>query len=147
MSTRTSTFGTEQLTSTDLNALAGTWNAYTPTVSGWTLGNGTVSGRYLQFGYLVGVSATIAVGSTTSVGTTYLDLTLPVSARAYTNVGAHCVIGSARYLLTGYAASATMRLWSVGTSGAFTNFSSSVPGTWASGDDVYINAWYEASAL
>lgn len=152
MTTRSSTFTSQTgLTAADLNALAGTWNSFTPAVTGWTLGNGTVTGRYLQFGYLNLCRIQLAYGTSTATNSTYLGLALPLGA--YTGqpiLSAYANIGGTRYPLTGYMSSTTMYLQPVATSGSYAaegTFSASVPGTWAAGDDVYLLTIYEASAL
>jgi hypothetical protein len=65
----------------NLNAVSGIWGNYTPTVSGWTIGNGTLSGRYTQIGKTVHAIAVLVAGTTTNpLGVPVLSL--PVTPAA-----------------------------------------------------------------
>lgn len=59
--------------------VAGAWTTYVPTLSGWTLGNGSMVARYTQVGKTVHWEVQIVWGSTTTADTT-LKLGLPVAA-------------------------------------------------------------------
>lgn len=67
-----------------LNALGGSWTAYSPAWAGATtnpvIGNGTISGRYRQIGKTVDFQIIITMGSTTTYGTGAYTLTFPVTA-------------------------------------------------------------------
>lgn len=73
------------VTAAQLNALQdgiqAAWDAYTPTLTNITLGNGTVAGRYLRVGKTVDVAITLTVGSTTSASG-QLQFSVPVAAHA-----------------------------------------------------------------
>lgn len=49
-----------------IEGLTGTWESYTPTISGWTLGNGTITGSKMDIGPLTFFTWTLTCGSTTS---------------------------------------------------------------------------------
>lgn len=73
------------------------YTAYTPTLTNLTLGNGTRSAAYIQFGKLTVVTLDIVFGSTTSLSGD-LAVSLPATAPAGTGspcVGMGEVIGSA----------------------------------------------------
>lgn len=148
-SVRTSTFTSGSgLTFTDMNALADAWNTYTPTVSGWTLGNGTVAGRYLQFGYLIGATIDLTVGATTTVAGSYLGLTLPFALRsAGRSARVVAEIGSGFYQMAGIGWGTDLRVYALGTSGQMVAPTSTVPASWATGDEVHVEAWFEANTI
>lgn len=56
-----------------------TWTAYTPTLSGMSLGNGTINGRYMLIGKMVFIRITINAGSTTTYSGV-ITVGLPVAA-------------------------------------------------------------------
>ena len=61
---------------------AGLWTTYTPTFSGTTLGNGSVSGTYAQIADTVFFRAIFTLGSTSSIAGP-VDCSLPVAASTY----------------------------------------------------------------
>ena len=63
----------------NLNALGDPWTAYTPTLTGWAIGNGTLVARYMATGKLIHAYIKITAGSTTTYGT--LGVSLPVASR------------------------------------------------------------------
>jgi len=69
------------LTAADLNAIATTSTTYTPTWASTgtqpTLGNGTLSGRYIKINKLVWVQIFMLTGSTTTYGTGLYSWSIP----------------------------------------------------------------------
>lgn len=69
-----------------LQALTDPWTAYTPAWSSSgtqpVLGNGTLTGKYVQTGKFVTCSGKLTYGSTTTFGTGIYAITLPVTAAA-----------------------------------------------------------------
>ena len=61
---------------------AGLWTTYTPTFSGTTLGNGSISGSYAQIADTIFFRAVFTLGSTSSIAGP-VDVTLPVVASGY----------------------------------------------------------------
>jgi len=65
----------------NLNAIADPWAAYTPVWTASTtnpvLGNGTITGKFLQVGHLVLFEIHLTIGSTTTFGSGRYDYTLP----------------------------------------------------------------------
>jgi hypothetical protein len=69
---------------------AGAGVAYTPTITGnsaFTLGNGTLNGRYVQVGKTVTATVNLVCGSTTSLPTSFTYVSLPVTAQNNYAVG------------------------------------------------------------
>lgn len=123
------------------------WLAYTPTVTGITIGNGTIVGRWSRIGKKVSVELTFTVGST-SVMTGKLIATLPIAAQSAENgrpaqalilkqglgwVNAMAYI-TAGQITAGYASY---------TDGLINNYSASAPVNWAAGDIITLNTTYE----
>jgi len=61
-------------------AAGGTWSAWTPTLTGFSLGNGTMVARYSQIGKTVNAWFRFQFGSTSSLAATNNWVTLPVAA-------------------------------------------------------------------
>lgn len=70
----------------------GNWTSYTPTLSNWTLGNGTLDARFSKVGKNVTVYFSFTFGSTSSIAN-FANLSLPVTAQsgAYESYG-NCVM-------------------------------------------------------
>jgi len=129
-------------------ASAGAWTSYTPTVTGWTLGNGSVSGKYLKDGKTVKGRAKVTLGTTTTIAGT-LTLTLP----PFTNSAGFQVGGDVvMYVGTSYYGGA-VRLQSstlyVGCHNDTTDMewalTSSRPGLWTSGNFIEVAFEYETA--
>lgn len=131
----------------------GASTAYTPTLSGtgWTVGNGTVAGSYLQLGSLVYFTARFVLGSTSGKGSGIPRFTIPVTRR--TNLGENAVLygafldsGAAWYMAFPlFETQATVALYALGTNGVYAQTSSTVPFTWATNDEMYVSGIYEAA--
>ena len=142
-------------TSTELNALdgqTGAWVSYTPTFANITLGNGSVDGDYIQIGKLVFFKAKVTLGSTSSI-TNSPTVSLPVTASSFyatfsgsigtcdlVDTGVKDYIGGLRLNSTTVAG-----LLILGSSGLTTAISSTVPFTWATGDQLLAQGFYEAA--
>jgi hypothetical protein len=143
--------------SVDLSTAFGTWTNYTPTLTadqgGFSLGNGSLSGRYKQIGKTVFFHLKFVFGSTTSAGTGHWNFGLPVTAQntnftfsaAILDNGASWYggIGNGNYtgLTTSFAViipgtNAAVTTWAaVGNGGPF---------TWGAADNITISGSYEA---
>lgn len=138
---------------------AGAFAAYTPT---WTaagvapvLGNGTLSGRFVQFGKLVLYTMFFQAGSTSTFGTGVWNFTLPVTASA--SIPASTPIGVV-YSLDASASAVNFSplvfanttqiniqgplTWPTGTQNIYAN---TVPWTWATSDTLWATGIYEAA--
>lgn len=78
-------------------SVSNSWTAYTPTWSSSgtapAIGNGTLTGRYIQLGKLVVFRIFWQAGSTTTFGTGYWTWTLPVTRSTAGNSGTPVVNG------------------------------------------------------
>ena len=136
---------------------AGTWVAYTPTLTGWTLGNGTLVGFYNNDGKTVNVAASIKWGSTTSAaGNLYLSL--PVAAdltlggaflfNIYQGggVGVATDFNADTYYQLGAYVTNTTTMRIILTNGASNSgVAVSIPFTWATSDMMIISITYKAA--
>lgn len=132
------------------------WKTYTPS---WTsagtapsLGNGTVTGRYMKVGRTVHVSIELTAGSTTTYGTSSYRLSLPFTAatsmeqflgvRYFDTSGGTAYMGQATLSVGTYAA-----LQSIATSsGALAAFTNAVPVAAQTGDKWWVSGTYEATS-
>ena len=140
--------------STGLAWSAGTYTTFTPGgFAGFTLGNGTATGRYRVFGKTVFMEANITLGSTSSVSGNF-TMQFPVSSSTLYN---NHFIGLANLRDIG-TADFYGRVWQSGTNffivyaegvgGTYnqaTAFSATIPFTWTTGDIINITATYEAA--
>lgn len=133
----------------------GTWQAYTPawTSSGTApaLGNGTIAGRYVQFGKTILGRALLTIGSTTTMGTGQYFFSVPVTS-ADAGVAA-MVYGPGAFVDTSAAAiyGCIVCNQTTTTVAAYTDaqpgvgLSGTVPVTWATGDTLGLRFMYEAA--
>jgi hypothetical protein len=130
---------------------AGTYTAYTPTFTNFTLGNGTAVGRYSQIGKTVFVEIKVTLGSTSSMGTDPYVF-LPVNCNIVYGMQGSAVIqdfGTIEYVAGAanpYADS--LRLFLVGAGGTYANYgivNATSPMTWTTNDNFTIRATYEAA--
>lgn len=134
-----------------LTALESAWTSYTPTLAGFTLGNGTVAGRYIQVGKLVVFEATMTFGSSSAAATASPTLTLPVTASSAGNlpssapVAAKFYSGSSFYQAAVVITTTTAALSIIGASGLFTNCTTTTPFTWGTGASLFVGGVYEAA--
>lgn len=132
----------------NFKALGDPWTAYTPTLTNWTLGNGTLTGSYIQVGKTVWGKVFYTVGSTdTKSGN--LVISLPVTKVAddgtETPFGAgiaYDVSVPARSTVEVVHSTTSRMLFWTPTSGIA---AASVPWTWATGDKLNAHFMYEAA--
>lgn len=133
------------------------WIAYTPVIgNGWTLGSGTLTGKYTRRGDLYGVSVQFTVGNGT-IGASIPTFTLPVSAITGTLIYSHALlddvgVGSFIGLATvntagiGTNVMAFLAVLTNSTYSSSTAVTSTVPFTWGSGDRMLSSVlWFEAA--
>lgn len=130
----------------------GVWASYTPT---WTttgvapaLGNGSLTGRYVQIGKWVHGIATLVAGTTTTFGTGDFEFSLPVTASAsagsMVGVGSTTNSGVATYVIFSHlTTSAKVNIYT--TASPTTVVSGTVPFAFGTADDVYVTFKYEAA--
>ncbi len=134
-----------------------TFSSWTPT---WTtsgtapaIGNGTLTGTYLQIGKLVFFDMLLTAGSTTTFGTGRFTFTLPATPASTASVSGLSGVASDSSASRSYAcpviaaSSTTIQLFTDTDSGASAAnvLTSAVPFTWASGDTLAIHGWFRAS--
>jgi len=128
-----------------------TWQSWTPTWSGLTIGNATVNCQYAQIGKTVIAKVNVTLGSTSSVSAV-TTLTLPVTAVAPLN-GDPCGtfnFSVAAIVYQGYGqvfSTTQLRLVAFVASGSYltqSGFSATTPNTWAAGS--IINGYFTYQA-
>ena len=134
----------------------GSWVAFTPTFANFTLGNGTVSARFIRIGRTVIVRMNLTLGSTSSMGS-FPNFALPVSASSnysfpvfssgnliIEDTGSRNFLGKMRLTST---TTADFVFDSVSGSSLTNSFlSSTAPMTWAATDKFDLQIIYEAGA-
>jgi hypothetical protein len=132
----------------------GAWTAYTPTLGGFTLGNGTITGFYCQIGKVVFFRARLLFGSTTTAASSNIAFSLPVEAKTGTvstlggtfTGGVWDASASTPYMTGAYlSATDTAVLRIIGASGALSLFTTTTPFTWTTSDAAFISGAYEAA--
>jgi hypothetical protein len=143
------------LTAATLNTIGAAWETYTPTLFAWTLGNGTMTGRYCQIQKLINFEILFTRGSTSVTTALGPQFSLPITAKTGT-IAAWGFTGFAQDVSTGIQY--PMTAWPIGTTsfypvtmgsaGTFVDgyyTSSTTPFTWATGDNLFIAGTYEAA--
>jgi len=125
------------------------WQSFAPTMTGWT-GAGAWSAAYAKLGKLVFVQARFVPSSTTGIGAPVI--TLPVNARVSQAQPflCHIVAGGLNFIGAGRLAStSTFVVYAQNSAATYvsgTNFSSTIPATWAATNDSFaFNFSYEAA--
>ena len=128
----------------------GTWQAWSPSYTGITIGNGTVTARYAQTGKVVEVFYSLRLGTTSSVSGR-IDISVPVAAAqtivqgfgaAFDDSGVGTFQGTMS-LESGYFASRATN--SSATYATLSDITASVPFSWGNLDSLRFTATYEAS--
>lgn len=93
------------------------WASWTPSIyfgaTQWTQGNGTVVGRYMQFGKFVRAQFQLTLGTTSAfVGSGAIEINLPVNAEVSTFTIANMPQGVARAINSGVATALTFPIFS-----------------------------------
>lgn len=129
-----------------LTGIQAAWTTYTPTLTGITLGNGTVSAQYQQIGKTIRVQILFTAGLTTTYSGNF-SFSLPVTAiSGY--YGANSALGSAIVNPTGartlasvvYSTTTTVVL--ISASGLV---SATSPGTWTTTSGFGVTFEYQAA--
>lgn len=137
------------LSAAELNAI-GAFTSFTPSWSGLTVGNGTVTARYAVVNELVFMQVDVAFGSTTAI-TGSVELDLPVEASSFRLDGSGGQVTLEDNNGTDYfgptfrlnGTTITLRVWDAGaTYLSADNLSSTVPFTWTTDDKLTVTHWY-----
>lgn len=154
--------GSNTFTNISVSAIAttsGAWISYTPTFTNFTIGNATVTARYIQLGKIVHARGSLTYGSTSAMGTsptmslpiTSISTGYPTSGSANETIGqgSYQRVGVGTYLVAYTWLSTTsvnVLVWNAGgTYLVLTGITASVPGTWATGDTLTWDMTYEAA--
>jgi hypothetical protein len=129
------------------------WTGYTPTLGGFTLGNGSISGAYLKIGRMVMVRAKFILGSTSGKDN-FLTISIPFAAANQSELvsgSALFVDGGTRYLGTvvGGTNSSNVEVLPINAAGTYAQTApvqATVPFTWGTGDEVFLRITYEATS-
>lgn len=137
--------------------VGGAWASWTPTWTNLTLGNGTVVAKYSQIGNLVTCRLSLVFGSTTSVSGS-VSFSLPVTRAAIAGTAGVTPLGQCRLFDTSggvtndgviVTTSTTTALLTVNNSAATyltaVALSSTIPFTWAVGDEIAAQFTFEAA--
>lgn len=126
----------------DANVNLGAWTAWTPTVTNGSVGNGTITGRYVRIGKTVSCMVKFVLGSTSTVSADFL-IAYPVVAKETIES-----LGTSRYFDTNTAVH-YLGWWRSGYLGyngiTYGGISNTVPFTWAVGDIIWATITYEAA--
>jgi hypothetical protein len=134
----------------------GNWKTYEPVLSGgWANGNGTYNyAKYAQIGKTVHVAVYFTTGSTTTEGTS-LEISLPVPSnrpfggRIYQGTGKCNAGGTLSFLaVENIAGNDKAVLTALGSGAPYVTqagITTTIPGTWATGNYFSFNLTYEAA--
>lgn len=126
------------------------WKVFTPAITGVTLGNGTLTGRYKVSGKTVNFRIFFEMGSSSAI-TGGIGLGLPVPANMDAYDTADSIIAQASLRVGSlYEGGLRINTSSLGallrrTGDTYSTTSSTAPGTWATGDTITIVGSYEAA--
>jgi hypothetical protein len=133
------------------------WEAWTPTLTNLTLGNGAVVARYVRIGRTIDFYFRFTLGSTSAVGTNPF-FTLPVTTSGLYAVGNSDQLGMTTLVDTGAAnfsgpclwtntTTAIIQYWNAGgTTLTVASITPTVPFTWTNGDRLIASGRYEAAS-
>lgn len=122
----------------------GFWEAYTPSNTGVTVGNGTQVARFTRIGNMVTVSYRLVFGSGTSfTGTPAFGLPVAATAAANTVLGPAWLFDAAPAQQSGICR--VFGASDVRIAGDTATVSATSPWTWATGDELTFTATYEAA--
>lgn len=130
------------------------WATWSPTLTNATLGNGTVTAKYIQIGKTVLYSFTFVLGSTSSISGTF-GFSLPATSVAYPTV--HDILGSGTMndtsgssypIFAKYATTTTVSIRYIDDAAGgvvYAGLNGSAPVTVATGDSISVSGAYQAA--
>ncbi|SED27286.1 hypothetical protein SAMN05216532_4024 [Streptomyces sp. 2231.1] len=140
------------------NTFFGAWTVYTPTWTASTtnpsLGNGSITGRYMKIGRSVFVHIQLTMGSTTTFGSGNYNFSLPFAAAStgIADLGLAQLLGTNRWLGQVVLSSAASQCscffptYPSGVADTRSSFLTQVlPESHAAGDQVRIGLFYETA--
>jgi hypothetical protein len=140
------------------DAFNSAWTTYTPTITGYTTATTTVYGAYVQVGKLVLFRAGFKLATVTTLGTSAITMSLPVTA-AYVFGGGFNIVGEGwwrtnagvfvpayAYATTSSATSVSIRMATpTSTNPALLGMTGAFPTGQVVGDSLQVTGWYEAA--
>lgn len=140
----------------DFASAFGALTSYTPTLTGFTPGNGTTAGGYLRVQKMTYFWAKFTFGSTSAGASATPKLSLPITASSnaagsgsqFANAvrGGFIDASGSHYTAFAYLNSTTtVELAILGSSGVYTTPSTTTPFTWTTSDSLMAAGWYEAA--
>lgn len=141
-------FGSTLLVGASTVNVGGAWTSYTPALTNWGLGNGTVVGKYMQIGKTIKFMISVTLGSTSTTSGN-LILSLPVAAN--TNRAVNHPVGIVSLQDTSVPAlrHGFFRLNNANIANVVLETAAAVngtsPWTWASTDKIMVEGQYEAA--
>ena len=143
------------LTAATLNTIGAAWETWTPTLSGWTQGNGTYYAKYARVNKIVHFELQFVVGSTSNTAALGPIFNLPITPIS----GSRWAYGFSGFALdVSVGTQVPLRAWSVGTNNFYPVLSNTTttygdayyisgttPFTWATGDLLLMYGTYEAA--
>jgi hypothetical protein len=128
------------------------WTSYTPTFNNFTVGAATIEvAKFCQIGKTVHVKVLVTLGAGSAV-TGRIGVSLPVSATTdfnqATNVSVLQATGASATGMVAIATSTRAELYAWVASGTYvtnTSTSSTIPGTWTTGNRIGFTLTYEAA--
>jgi hypothetical protein len=131
-----------------VNFPSGAWIPFTPTWSSFTPGNATVSCFYTQQGKTVTYTGSVTLGTTSSVGTNFVNVSIPVPQKrgqqigsvAYTDSGVATIGGTFVVQASGLGA-----FQLTNTTSNFGSMGTNFPFTWGANDFFSWTVTYEAA--
>lgn len=129
------------------------WQSWVPSWSGLTIGNGTTVAAYVQTGKTVKGYVLITLGSTSAVSTNPSTTPPTTAASFYNNGSVNFPLGVGWLNAAGvnnlgffyFAGSNTVMRIGYSASNVLTAASSTAPGTWATGNIIYLDFEYQAA--
>jgi hypothetical protein len=135
---------------------SGSWINFTPTFTNLTVGNATLTAKYIKINKAVFFNVQVVFGSTSSMGAA-ANLTLPVAAASiaasqggiyqitFQDHGVGTFVGSLQALNN---TQTTLRFGGIETGSSYATYvatSSTVPIGWGTNDSIYISGMYEVA--
>ena len=126
----------------------GAWTAFTPTVSGITIGNGSITAAYSVIGKTCFARYDLTFGSTTTVGGSSNGFTLPLTMKSgqYATVIPFYFDASLTASYHGFGQTTSNYIYFDATNnanGKAENITTTTPFTWATSDRIIVSVVYE----
>ena len=132
------------------------WTTFTPTFGNFTVGNGTVSAKYLRINKTLIFRIVFTWGSTTSISSeSYLNFPIAAASDAAAQGGVYTITyqdtGSTNYngmIQSVGTSSSTVRFGALNASSTYAyyaNNGTNAPFTWANSDIIYFGGMYEVA--